>query len=272
MFTFAAADGTVLYMGRDKHENEDLIKYAWPEDFWFHVDNLSSAHVYVRLAAPAGPDGAATFRAFSLDDIPDAVVRDCAQLVKANSLEGHKKASVVVVYTPASNLRKDGSMAAGQVGFISEKLVRRFVVGERDKETLSRLGKTLVESAPDHAAERARRDAKEAAFKKRGTRERAAAERETVAAFRADKEARSCVCAARRAGKGAGANSPLPPRASPQLRPSLFRRRRGRGGGPRAHGRDCRKGGARRRRRGRGRRKGARRARRRGGLYVSLHN
>jgi hypothetical protein len=23
-----------IYMGRDKFENEDLIKYGWPEDLW----------------------------------------------------------------------------------------------------------------------------------------------------------------------------------------------------------------------------------------------
>ena len=40
---------TVLFMGRDKHENEDLIKWGWPEDVWFHVDKVSSAHVYLRL-------------------------------------------------------------------------------------------------------------------------------------------------------------------------------------------------------------------------------
>ncbi|KAI8427683.1 hypothetical protein MSG28_002142 [Choristoneura fumiferana] len=27
-----------LFMGADKHENEDLIKWGWPEDVWFHVD------------------------------------------------------------------------------------------------------------------------------------------------------------------------------------------------------------------------------------------
>jgi len=32
---FTAKDGTMLYMGRDKYENEDLIKYAWPEDIWY---------------------------------------------------------------------------------------------------------------------------------------------------------------------------------------------------------------------------------------------
>lgn len=44
------ADGSLLYVGKDKYENEDLIKWGWPEDVWFHVDNLSSPHVYVRLA------------------------------------------------------------------------------------------------------------------------------------------------------------------------------------------------------------------------------
>ena len=30
--------------------DELLIKWGWPEDVWFHVDKLSSAHVYLRLA------------------------------------------------------------------------------------------------------------------------------------------------------------------------------------------------------------------------------
>lgn len=42
-------DGHMIYMGKDKHENEDLIRYGIPEDVWFHVDNLSSAHVYLRM-------------------------------------------------------------------------------------------------------------------------------------------------------------------------------------------------------------------------------
>lgn len=29
--------------------DEHLIKWGWPEDVWFHVDKLSSAHVYLRL-------------------------------------------------------------------------------------------------------------------------------------------------------------------------------------------------------------------------------
>lgn len=38
-----------IFMGAEKHENEELIKWGWPEDVWFHVDKVSSAHVYLRL-------------------------------------------------------------------------------------------------------------------------------------------------------------------------------------------------------------------------------
>jgi predicted ribosome quality control (RQC) complex YloA/Tae2 family protein len=38
----------VIYMGADKYENEELLKWGFPEDVWFHVDDLSSAHVYLR--------------------------------------------------------------------------------------------------------------------------------------------------------------------------------------------------------------------------------
>lgn len=40
--------------GLDKYENEDLIKHSLPHDVWFHVDALSSAHVYLRLPQGAG--------------------------------------------------------------------------------------------------------------------------------------------------------------------------------------------------------------------------
>lgn len=41
---FTASDGHVMYMGRDKYENEDLIKYGLPEDLWFHVRILKQLH------------------------------------------------------------------------------------------------------------------------------------------------------------------------------------------------------------------------------------
>lgn len=44
----------------------------------FHVDKMSSAHVYVRLHKFQG-----------IDDISEGLLEDCAQLVKANSIQGN---------------------------------------------------------------------------------------------------------------------------------------------------------------------------------------
>jgi predicted ribosome quality control (RQC) complex YloA/Tae2 family protein len=67
----------MIYMGRDKYENEELITYGWDEDVWFHVDKLSSAHVYLRLN-----------EGMAWDRIPEPLLQDLAQLTKANSIEG----------------------------------------------------------------------------------------------------------------------------------------------------------------------------------------
>lgn len=76
------------------------------------MDDLSSAHVYLKPQ-----------RGWTLDTIPEEVITDCAQLVKNNSIEGNKKNDVRVVYTPASNLRKEASFDVGQVAFFNTKLV-----------------------------------------------------------------------------------------------------------------------------------------------------
>lgn len=47
--TLDGGQDIICYVGRDKHENEHLIKYGWPGDVWFHVEGLSSAHVYFRI-------------------------------------------------------------------------------------------------------------------------------------------------------------------------------------------------------------------------------
>lgn len=72
-------------MGRDKYENEDLIKYGLPEDVWFHVDDLSSAHVYMRQKKNE-----------KLDDISPELLLDCCSLVKANSIAGCKVCDAIL--------------------------------------------------------------------------------------------------------------------------------------------------------------------------------
>ena len=176
--------------------------------------------------AAGGGGGGGPARPVTLDDVSAATLAECGQLVKANSIEGCKKASVTVIYTLWSNLKKDGSMAAGAVSFHDDRAVRRFNVGEKDREVLARLAKTREEDAsPDLRAvraggrppppppapsprfffftppaafalatplpqERERRDANERAVKKAFQRNQSAAERSLAEERRREKEER----------------------------------------------------------------------------------
>lgn len=155
-----AGDYTI-FMGLDKHENEELIKYGFPEDVWFHVDKMSSAHVYLRL-----------HKGQTFDDIPEGVLEDCAQLVKANSIQGNKVNNIDVVYTPWHNLKKTASMDVGQVGFHNSKMVRTVKVEKRMNEIVNRLNRTKVERKPDLKAEREAVNAAERAERKNQLREK----------------------------------------------------------------------------------------------------
>ncbi|KAK3943510.1 hypothetical protein QBC46DRAFT_377292 [Diplogelasinospora grovesii] len=135
-----------VYVGKDKFENEELIKHGWEEDVWFHVDKLSSAHIYLRLR-----DGE------TWDKIPEELLTDLGQLTKANSIEGNKKDNVTVIYTPWSNLKKDGSMAVGQVSFKDQKKVKKILVPTRENPIINRLNKTKVEKYPDLQEEKENR-------------------------------------------------------------------------------------------------------------------
>ncbi|KAK5197582.1 hypothetical protein LTR99_007952 [Exophiala xenobiotica] len=90
----------------------------------------------------------------SWTSIPEALLEDCAQLTKANSIEGNKKDNVTVIYTPWSNLRKDASMATGQVSFHDQRMVKKVHVAVRQNPIVNRLNKTRVEKFPDLGAER----------------------------------------------------------------------------------------------------------------------
>ncbi|XP_078168598.1 uncharacterized protein LOC144563088 [Carex rostrata] len=150
-----------IFMGIDKNENEELIKYGFPEDIWFHVDKVSSAHVYVRM-----------HRGQTIDGISEGLLEDCAQLVKANSIQGNKMNNVDIVYTPWTNLKKTLSMDVGQVGFFHPKLVRTVRVEKRINEIVNRLNKTKVERVTDLKAEREALHAVEKAERKLQMREK----------------------------------------------------------------------------------------------------
>ncbi|KAJ5071571.1 duf814-related protein [Anaeramoeba ignava] len=135
---FTISRGYTVYMGKDKFENELLIKYALPEDIWFHVENLSSAHVYLRLK----PED--NFKNIALD-----LLKDCVQLVKYNSIKGSKQQKVSIIYTPASNLLKKKGMQAGEVAYKNYNLQKRIKNVQKDSEILRRIKKTETEMSVD---------------------------------------------------------------------------------------------------------------------------
>ncbi|KAK7025556.1 hypothetical protein VNI00_015909 [Paramarasmius palmivorus] len=194
----ATSPPTVIYMGKDKVENEELIKYAWPQDIWFHVDKLSSAHVYLRMP-----------ETMTWEAIPEALLTDCAQLVKANSIEGNKKDNLTIIYTPADNLKKTGDMAVGQVSFHNDKRVKRgeqdttstvngsfndvyeVHVPKRENPIVNRLNKTKVEREVNHEQERVDRLKKESTARRAAAAEKKKAELELARQREAEKAARS---------------------------------------------------------------------------------
>jgi type IV secretory pathway VirB10-like protein len=170
----------VIYVGEDKHENEDLIRWGWPEDVWFHVDKMSSAHVYLRLHPGE-----------TLDDVPEAVLQDCAQLVKANSIQGCKSNNVDIVYTMWSNLKKTPDMDVGQVGFHKQKEVKTVRVEKKLNEIINRLNRTREDRKPDLRAEREERDRREREGQKAKAREEKQREKEEEEQRKKDAELRS---------------------------------------------------------------------------------
>ncbi|RWA04616.1 hypothetical protein EKO27_g10486 [Xylaria grammica] len=121
-----SAPGGIDVLGTD----EDLIKHGWEEDV--------CAHIYLRLR-----------EGDSWESIPGDLVTDLGQLTKANSIEGNKKDNITIIYTPWSNLKKDGSMAVGQVSFKDPRKVKRVLVPQRENAIVNRLNKTRVEKQPD---------------------------------------------------------------------------------------------------------------------------
>mmetsp|Transcript_6328 Transcript_6328/g.9468 ORF Transcript_6328/g.9468 Transcript_6328/m.9468 type:complete len:214 (-) Transcript_6328:62-703(-) len=168
VFYFRSSDGYVIYMGADKYENEDLIKYGLPEDVWFHVEDLSSAHVYLRLNKNE-----------RLEDVPQSSIQECSQLVKANSIEGCKLNHVHIIYTRWRNLKKTADMDVGAIGFHDSSKVKKVRI-EKDPVIVKQISKTKEEKFPNLAE----------AQELRAAEFRADAKKERIANLNAEKTAK----------------------------------------------------------------------------------
>ncbi|RSH94027.1 hypothetical protein EHS25_006681 [Saitozyma podzolica] len=177
---FTSRDPPVtIYMGRDKVENEELLRYGLPTDVWFHVEQVGRVlqavfGACVPKATRGEPHG-------EWDKLPPALVNDAAQLVKANSIEGNKR----------DNVTKTGDMAVGQVSFHSDKKVKRTHVPARDNAIVNRLNKTKVEKEVDHEGDRQARLKEEGRRKKAEALERGRLEQEQKQAWEEQKKQRT---------------------------------------------------------------------------------
>lgn len=69
------------------------------------------------------------------------VVEECAQLVKANSIEGCKLKDTDVVYTMWANLQKTTDMEVGQIGFHDRSQVQKMKV-VKNQAIVNKINKT----------------------------------------------------------------------------------------------------------------------------------
>ncbi|KAH0788948.1 coiled-coil domain-containing protein [Histomonas meleagridis] len=108
------------------------MKELQTEVLWFHVDDLSSPHAYLRLNEGETVP-------------PPNLIQVCSQIVKNGSIEGVKRPSVDVIYTSCSNLTKSKSFKVGTVTFKPGAKVSTVHGVRKDNQIL----KTL-EKAKDH--------------------------------------------------------------------------------------------------------------------------
>lgn len=133
----------VIYMGKDKFENDPLIRKSHPKNLWFHVDKHSSAHVYLQLDEDQQSQ---PFESLQLDE---GLLDQIGQLTKANSIKANKLNNISIIYTPVDNLRTDGLMDTGTVTFVNPQKLRRVHVAKKENAIVNRLNKTKTEVSTD---------------------------------------------------------------------------------------------------------------------------
>jgi predicted ribosome quality control (RQC) complex YloA/Tae2 family protein len=79
-----------IKIGRNKTENDHLVKASAKTDIWFHVNNSSSSHVVL-------------LNNEQLNKIPKQVIKRCACLCKSNS-SSKSDSKCEIIYTEMANV------------------------------------------------------------------------------------------------------------------------------------------------------------------------
>jgi predicted ribosome quality control (RQC) complex YloA/Tae2 family protein len=109
MLSVTSSDGWTIYVGRNRHENDQLLsKLAQPNDIWLHILGSGGAHVLVRVPA-------------SKQEPPLNTLKEAAQIAARLSKGGTSGSKVRVVYTQVKHVKKLGKDKPGQVRYENEK-------------------------------------------------------------------------------------------------------------------------------------------------------
>jgi len=184
-YTCAEDPRYVIYMGKDKFENEILLEHGFPEDLWFHVDKLSSAHVYLRIPMeewrqlmviaypPHGIPNKSHGGIKTLTEadyrsvVPEQIIKEMCILVKGNSIEGSKANNVDVIWTPFINIKKELDMATGSVSYHRKEQCWFEKHVEKETPILKALEKTKQERQVDLRSEKEAREKSEIEYRKK---------------------------------------------------------------------------------------------------------
>jgi predicted ribosome quality control (RQC) complex YloA/Tae2 family protein len=101
-----------IIVGRNSKENWDLIDVSDKDDFWFHIDDKPSCHVFI-------------VKPFNCESIPKDVIIRAAQLCKEYSKYKNDK-KVKIIYTEINNIKK--SKDIGSVSIINLKKLENITI------------------------------------------------------------------------------------------------------------------------------------------------
>jgi predicted ribosome quality control (RQC) complex YloA/Tae2 family protein len=84
-------------IGKNAHDNWNILDNSEAFDIWFHVDNSSSPYVILEVK--------------DNNTIPDQIIDECAKLCKNNSKSKTSK-NVPIIYCEVSNLAKGSKLGS----------------------------------------------------------------------------------------------------------------------------------------------------------------
>lgn len=102
----------IIYIGSNARDNWNLIDNSYPDDLWFHLDNMPSAHIVI------------TQQTNQIEDIyySNQIISIAADYCKSSSKNSKNLHKAKIVYTKIKNLKKGkeiGSVIISEPKYIS---------------------------------------------------------------------------------------------------------------------------------------------------------